>query len=51
MSGMTGDLARIERLKRMLNPVSAVFVGGSVVEEAVDYCRNMGFAGSIYAWR
>lgn len=41
-------VSRTERLKRMLNPRSAVFVGGTVIVEAVDYCRDMGFAGPIH---
>lgn len=39
---------RTGRLRRLLKPRSAVFIGGSVIEEAVQYCRDMGFAGAIY---
>jgi len=40
-------MSRADRLRRMFNPRSAVFVGGSVIEEAIVYCRDMGFQGPI----
>ena len=36
------------RLKRMLNPRSAVFIGGSALVPAIDYCRTNRFQGKIY---
>jgi acyl-CoA synthetase (NDP forming) len=37
-----------ERLKRMLKPRSAVFIGGSVLTTAIGYCKANGFSGSLY---
>ncbi|MCV3244041.1 acyl-CoA synthetase (NDP forming) [Mesorhizobium robiniae] len=39
---------RRERLKRMLVPQSAVFIGGASTVPAIDYCRARGFRGNIY---
>lgn len=39
---------RRERLKRMLSPKSAVFVGGAATVPAIDYCRARGFRGKIH---
>ncbi|MER8576712.1 acetate--CoA ligase family protein [Mesorhizobium sp. M1409] len=39
---------RQERLKRMLTPQSAVFLGGASNIPAIEYCRQRGFRGQIY---
>ncbi len=41
-------MTRSERLKRMLNPASAVFVGGSNLAPAIANTKAKGFAGRIY---
>ncbi len=40
---------RTDRLRRLLNPRSIVFVGGGAVEPAIIYTRKLGFSGSLYA--
>ena len=35
-------------LSRLLRPRSAVFIGGSVVEEAIGHTRQNGFSGKLY---
>ncbi|WP_210161219.1 acetate--CoA ligase family protein, partial [Mesorhizobium amorphae] len=42
-----GEIRR-ERIKRMLAPQSAVFIGGASMIPAIDNCRARGFRGSIY---
>ncbi|WP_156788648.1 acetate--CoA ligase family protein [Mesorhizobium amorphae] len=39
---------RRERLKRMLAPKTAVFVGGAAMVSGIAYCRARGFRGNIY---
>ncbi|MER8576799.1 acetate--CoA ligase family protein, partial [Mesorhizobium sp. M1374] len=39
---------RRERLKRMLAPQRAVFIGGASLVPAIDYCRARGFRGPIH---
>lgn len=41
--------SRSKRLKRMLTPQSAVFIGGAAIVPAIEYCRARGFRGRIYA--
>ena len=41
-------MANRSSLQRMLRPQSAVFIGGSVIEEAIDYTRFNNFDGAIY---
>ncbi|MET2832992.1 CoA-binding protein, partial [Mesorhizobium shangrilense] len=36
------------RLKRLLAPQSAVFIGGASMVPAIDYCRARGFRGPIH---
>ncbi len=40
---------RVERLRRLINPRSIVFVGGGTVEPAIVYVRRLGFSGNLYA--
>ncbi len=40
---------RRERLRRMLRPESAVFIGGQTLEPAIAYCRARGYKGRLYA--
>lgn len=37
-----------ERLRRMLTPQSAVFIGGPFITTAIEYCRARGFQGRIH---
>ncbi|MES0213722.1 acetate--CoA ligase family protein [Mesorhizobium sp. M0028] len=39
---------RRERLKRMLAPQSAVFIGGASMVPAIGYCRARGFRGPVH---
>ncbi|WP_438397341.1 acetate--CoA ligase family protein [Caballeronia sp. DA-9] len=48
MNHHTAQFSRRERLKRMLTPQSAVFVGGAALTPAIEYCRARGFAGRMY---
>ncbi|WP_192179675.1 acetate--CoA ligase family protein [Mesorhizobium amorphae] len=45
----TGQIGRRERLKRMLTPRSAVFLGGVSMVPAIEYCHARGFEGRMYA--
>lgn len=40
--------SKFGRLKRMLAPQSAVFIGGPFMTTAIEYCRARGFQGRIY---
>ncbi|MER9883950.1 acetate--CoA ligase family protein [Mesorhizobium sp. M0118] len=48
LTNHTASESRRNRLKCMLTPKSAVFVGGSSTVPAIDYCRQRGFGGRIY---
>ncbi|MET2833078.1 CoA-binding protein, partial [Mesorhizobium shangrilense] len=39
---------RRERLKRMLTPQSAVFIGGASMVPAIEYCHARGFQGRMH---
>ena len=39
---------RYLRLSRMLNPRSIVFVGGSALEPAIEYARQIGYPGDCF---
>jgi len=42
------SLTKSQRIKRMLNPESVVFVGGSNLVPAIDYTRGKGYQGRIH---
>ncbi|MDD9874183.1 MAG: acetate--CoA ligase family protein [Gammaproteobacteria bacterium] len=44
-----GGGARTGRFQRLLHPASAVFIGGSGLGPAIDYCRANGFSGRMMA--
>lgn len=44
----TAPGSKRERLKRMLTPQSAVFIGGPFMTTAIDYCRATGFQGRLH---
>ncbi|MDX8442403.1 acetate--CoA ligase family protein [Mesorhizobium australafricanum] len=46
--GQRANGTRQERLKRMLTPQSAAFLGGASSIPAIEYCRLRGFRGQIY---
>ncbi|MER8961744.1 acetate--CoA ligase family protein [Mesorhizobium sp. M0701] len=48
MDYQAGPNSRSERLKRMLTPRSAVFLGGAAMIPAIEYCRARGFRGRIH---
>ena len=41
-------LNREQRIKRMLNPRSAVFIGGSNIVPAIHFTRDKGYQGQFY---
>ncbi|MCV3243941.1 acyl-CoA synthetase (NDP forming) [Mesorhizobium robiniae] len=48
MSDQDARELRRGRIKRMLSPKSAVFIGGAAMIPAIEYCRARGFQGEIF---
>ncbi|PSH56529.1 CoA-binding protein [Phyllobacterium sophorae] len=48
LSRHTAPESKLERLKRMLTPQSAVFIGGPFMTTAIEYCRAIGFRGRLH---
>lgn len=48
MTSSSKTASKYDRLKQMLSPQSAVFIGGPFMTTAIAYCREIGFRGRIH---